>query len=240
MTSYRVSFAALAALAMATGTEAFGPSTMMLSVRGGSPVFVSSAACSSLALHSKAQFVSPKLSLRKRSAPKNLNLEMNFVKEGAMRGIACLPYILPMMDSLAYGRFLFQKVPLLAVIFMKPLQPFIDMAQAFPMMSFVAFLGLFLFVVRNKKIPRFIRFNTMQALLLEILLIFPQILTSGNMGGLIPFVFTEFVSNMTFYAIASIVGYSCFSNLMGELPCKIPVISTAVFQQIGGGYGYED
>ena len=118
----------------------------------------------------------------------------------------------------------------------------------------------------------------MQALLLEILLIFPQILTSGNMGGLIPFVFTEFVSNMTFYAIASIVGiftridtctdvrararantrsntctnssacahththtgYSCFSNLMGELPCKIPVISTAVFQQIGGGYGFED
>jgi hypothetical protein len=41
----------------------------------------------------------------------------------------------------------------------------------------------------------------MQALLLEILLIFPQILTSGNMGGLIPFVFTEFVSNMTFYAM---------------------------------------
>jgi hypothetical protein len=80
----------------------------------------------------------------------------------------------------------------------------------------------------------------MQALLLEILLIFPQILTSGNMGGLIPFVFTEFVSNMTFYAIAAIVGYSCFSNIMGELPCKIPVISTAVFQQIGGGYGFED
>lgn len=57
---------------------------------------------------------------------------MNFVKEGAMRAVACLPYILPMMDSLAYGRFLFQKVPLLAVIFMKPLQPFIDLAQAFP------------------------------------------------------------------------------------------------------------
>ena len=35
-----------------------------------------------------------------------------FVKEGAMRAVSCLPYILPMMDSLAYGRFLFQKVPL--------------------------------------------------------------------------------------------------------------------------------
>jgi hypothetical protein len=55
-----------------------------------------------------------------------------FVKEGAMRAVACLPYILPMMDSLAYGRFLFQKVPILALIFMKPLQPFIDAAQAFP------------------------------------------------------------------------------------------------------------
>ena len=52
--------------------------------------------------------------------------------------------------------------------------------------------------------------------------------------------FTEFVSNMTFYAIASIVGYSCFCNIQGELPCKIPVISTAVFQQIGRGFGYED
>jgi hypothetical protein len=58
-----------------------------------------------------------------------------FVKEGAMRAVSCLPYILPMMDSLAYGRFLFQKVPLLAVIFMKPLQPFIDAAQAFPVSS---------------------------------------------------------------------------------------------------------
>ncbi|EKX44415.1 hypothetical protein GUITHDRAFT_139670 [Guillardia theta CCMP2712] len=168
------------------------------------------------------------------------DISMNIVKEGALRVVSCLPYILPMMDSLSYGRFLFQKIPLLAFIFMKPLQPFVELAQAFPMISFVAFLGLFLFVVRNRKVPRFIRFNTMQALLLEILLIFPQILTSGNMGGLIPFVFTEFVSNMTFYAIAAIVGYSCISNLRGELPCKIPVISTAVFQQIGGGAGFDD
>ena len=29
-------------------------------------------------------------------------------------------------------------------------------------------------------------------------------------------------------------------SFMGELPCKIPVISTAVFQQIGGGAGFED
>ena len=28
---------------------------------------------------------------------------MNFVKEGVLRAVACLPYILPMMDSLAYG-----------------------------------------------------------------------------------------------------------------------------------------
>jgi len=61
---------------------------------------------------------------------------MNFVKEGVMRGLACLPYILPMCDALAYGRFLFQKVPLLAVIFMKPLQPFMDLQAAFPVRSF--------------------------------------------------------------------------------------------------------
>ena len=157
---------------------------------------------------------------------------MNFVLEGAQRILSCFPYILPMMDALNYGRFLFQKVPLMATIFMKPLQPFVELSQTCPMLSFVSFLGLFLFVVRNKSMPRFVRFNTMQALLLEIILIFPQILTSSNMGGLIPFMFTEFISNMTFYAVVSIVGYSCICNIRGELPCKIPVISTAVFQQV--------
>ena len=37
------------------------------------------------------------------------------------------------------------------------------------MLSFVAFLGLFLFVVRNKAVPRFIRFNTMQVKLPHLL-----------------------------------------------------------------------
>jgi hypothetical protein len=169
---------------------------------------------------------------RSRHAPAVLGANMNFVLEGAQRILSCFPYILPMMDALGYGRFLFQKVPLMATIFMKPLQPFVELSQTFPMLSFVSFLGLFLFVVRNKNMPRFVRFNTMQALLLEIILIFPQILTSSNMGGLIPFMFTEFISNMTFYAIVSIVGYSCICNIRGELPCKIPVISTAVFQQV--------
>jgi len=163
-----------------------------------------------------------------------------YVFEGLKRVVSCLPYILPLLDSLAYGRFLFQKMPMMGALFMTPLAPFIAISQSFPMASFVAFLGLFLFVVRNKAIPRFIRFNTMQALLMEIMMIFPQILTSGNMGGIIPFVFTEFISNMTFYAIASIVGYSCWCNLQGELPCKIPVVSTAVFQQIGGGAGFDN
>uniref|UniRef100_A0A7S1GTJ9 Protein TIC 20 n=1 Tax=Hemiselmis andersenii TaxID=464988 RepID=A0A7S1GTJ9_HEMAN len=175
-----------------------------------------------------------------RRTPAATGMQMNFLVEGLLRIGSCMPYILPMMDSLAYGRFIFQKVPLISMIFMTPLQPFVELAQAFPMLSFVAFLGLFLFVVRNKKIPRFVRFNTMQALLLEIILIFPQILTSSNMGGLIPFMFTEFISNMTFYSVVAIVVYSCLCNLRGELPCKIPVISTAVFQQIGGGAGYED
>jgi hypothetical protein len=32
-------------------------------------------------------------------------LQMNFLTEGFLRIASCLPYILPMMDSLAYGRF---------------------------------------------------------------------------------------------------------------------------------------
>ena len=48
-----------------------------------------------------------------------------------MRGAACLPYILPVMDSLPYGRIVLQKLPVLASI-LKPLQPLVDFAKSFP------------------------------------------------------------------------------------------------------------
>ena len=61
--------------------QAFGPGPMMLSsARGASPAFVTSAARSSLPLHaSKANFASAQLTLRKRSTPKNLGLEVGVV-----------------------------------------------------------------------------------------------------------------------------------------------------------------
>jgi hypothetical protein len=63
--------------------------------------------------------------------------QMNVAKEAAMRCVACLPYVLPMMDSLKYGSVILHKVPLLALIFQKPIQPFVDFARGLPVRPLV-------------------------------------------------------------------------------------------------------
>ncbi|CAL6278335.1 unnamed protein product [Bathycoccus prasinos] len=83
------------------------------------------------------------------------------------RLLAILPYLIPMMGCIAFTNDGFEFFPL-------TLQ-FLDFFTA-PMMIFYSngfipfctFFGLFLAVVRNPKVPHFIRYNTMQAIMLDI------------------------------------------------------------------------
>jgi hypothetical protein len=79
--------------------------------------------------------------------------------------------------------------------------------------------------VKNDKIPPFIRFNTNQALLLDIVLILPQLFSGANSGGLIPLSIIEILSTSVFYAMSLAIGYSVVNILKGDLPDEIPGIS---------------
>ncbi|MDW8237969.1 MAG: Tic20 family protein, partial [Aquificaceae bacterium] len=87
------------------------------------------------------------------------------------RMCASLVYLLPLYDGIDYGRFLFAQFPLLSYL-KYPLIPLAFVYSAFPLGlgSLLVFIILFVAVVRNEKIPHFIRFNTMQAILLSIVL----------------------------------------------------------------------
>ncbi|NEQ39017.1 MAG: hypothetical protein F6K40_23235 [Okeania sp. SIO3I5] len=145
------------------------------------------------------------------------------------RIFACLPYLLPLLDGLGYGRYLFEQFPPLGLILI-PLAPLLQIYRGIPFFGLIVFFALFLLVVRNNDISHFIRFNTMQAILLDIVLILCGLILSilgKSLGGFI----METLSNMIFLGILGSFIYSVVQSAMGRY-AEIPTISDAVYMQV--------
>ncbi|KAG7023770.1 Protein TIC 20-II, chloroplastic, partial [Cucurbita argyrosperma subsp. argyrosperma] len=101
------------------------------------------------------------------------------------RLISAVAYTLPFFNSLQYGRFLFAQYPVLGLAF-EPLLPILGLYRSIPHSSFIAFFAFYLGVVRNPSFSRYARFNSMQALTLDVLLVVPllvqRILSPGQSG----------------------------------------------------------
>jgi uncharacterized membrane protein len=145
------------------------------------------------------------------------------------RIFGCLPYLLPLLDGLMYGRYLFQQFPPLQIILV-PLAPLLQIYRGIPFLGLIIFFALFLLVVRNDNISHFIRFNTMQAILLDIILILCGLVLSilgGSLGGFI----METLSNMIFLGVLASFIYAVVQSAMGRY-AEIPTISDAVYMQV--------
>lgn len=92
------------------------------------------------------------------------------------RAIAGLCYMLPLLDSLKYSKFLLIQFPVFSLALL-PLKPLIDFWFRLGFLQILAFFGMYLGVVQNPQMKRFVRFNAQQAVLLDILLIVPDVLT---------------------------------------------------------------
>eukprot|EP00198_Chlamydomonas_reinhardtii_P000794 XP_001690129.1 predicted protein [Chlamydomonas reinhardtii] len=91
------------------------------------------------------------------------------------RVLAALPYILPYFDAVQYGRYLFHMYPA-AKACITPFLPAMSLYHSLPFGSFIVFFGLYLGVVNNPSLSRFVRFNAVQAILLDIILVLPRLL----------------------------------------------------------------
>ncbi|MBW4521202.1 MAG: hypothetical protein KME16_16070 [Scytolyngbya sp. HA4215-MV1] len=88
------------------------------------------------------------------------------------RIFSCLVYIFPLVEVVGFGMFLFGQIPGLAWIY-APLLPFMLVYATlnrllFGYGSFLIFMVLYLAIVRNENLRHFLRFNTMQCLMLAI------------------------------------------------------------------------
>ncbi len=146
------------------------------------------------------------------------------------RIFAALPYLLPLVDVIPFGRFLFGQFPALQLLFI-PLFPVLQIYQTVPFAGLIIFFALFLLVVRNERINHFIRFNTMQAILIDIVLILCTLVLSllpqGGSGGL----FVETLFNVVFLGVLAAFVYSVAQSLLGRY-AEIPTISDAVYMQV--------
>ena len=102
----------------------------------------------------------------------------------AQRGLAALSYLLPLLDGLKYSKFLLLQFPLFTLALL-PLKPAIDLWFSLGFLQIIAFFALYLGVVQNQAMPKFVRFNAQQAILLDILLIVPDVLArlASGLGG---------------------------------------------------------
>ncbi len=147
------------------------------------------------------------------------------------RIFAAVVYLFPLVYSLPFGGLLFRQFPLLEAI-SQPLIVAYVITNSLPFAGIIIFFALWLAVVRNENISYFVRFNTMQAILLDILLIVCSLI----IGILIPgfgtqSLIVETLNNTIF--IGSIV--ACFYGIVQSsrgLYAEIPTLSTAASSQI--------
>ena len=131
-------------------------------------------------------------------------------------------YTLPLKASIPFGYYLFYKYSFLKLVLLLTF-PVAVIEKSLPFGGLLLFIILFAGLVRNPKVPYFVRYNTCQALLLDIALIISSYLLRIfpiMELGLIIFIFT-----------LCIFIYSIFQCFYGIEP-EIPFISQSVRMQI--------
>ncbi|GCA95118.1 Tic20 family protein [Microcystis aeruginosa] len=149
------------------------------------------------------------------------------------RIFAALVYLLPLYSAFAFGIFIFQQIPFLGAalaIVLAPLAFLYSSLGSFG--SLIIFFVLFFAVVRNPRISHFIRFNTMQAILIDILVyLLGLVLGFVARGGANLVVETLF--NVVFLGAFAACVYSIIQSVIGKY-ADIPTISEAAYSQVGG------
>lgn len=150
------------------------------------------------------------------------------------RIFAALVYLLPLYSAFAFGIFIFQQIPFLEAALAIALYPLAFLYSSLGSFgSLIIFFVLFFAVVRNPRISHFIRFNTMQAILIEILVYLLELVLGFVARGLGANLVVETLFNVVFLGAFAACVYSIIQSVIGKY-ADIPTISEAAYSQVGG------
>ena len=146
------------------------------------------------------------------------------------RLLAAAAYLLPWSDAIPFGRALFGLFPALQWLSL-PALPIAVVEQAVPFGGLVLFLVLYLAVVRNAQVPYGIRFNVLQAILIDIVLVLVGLVFQVLINPLGSGFALRTLSNTVFLGALVVVTFGVVQNLRGK-DADLPTLSEAVRMQL--------
>ncbi|PHT64968.1 Protein TIC 20-II, chloroplastic, partial [Capsicum annuum] len=148
------------------------------------------------------------------------------------RLISAVSYFLPFFNGIQYGRFLFTQYPSLALPF-QPILPILSFYRSIPYASFVTFFALYLGIARNESLNQYTRFNALQAVMLDVLLVLPMLIQrifSPGQSGL-GLQFTVWMHNGLFVFVVGCFVYGLVACILGKTP-YLPFVTEAANRQM--------
>ncbi len=145
-----------------------------------------------------------------------------------------LPYLLPLVSALPLGFVpsgLFVSLPGLIPIF-APLLRLMPLATGW--LGIGIFFALLFFVIRNSRVAHFVRFNTIQALLLNIALFLVQVLMQvfGMLFGSLGLAaIISILATTALLGVIAITVYAWVQNVRGHY-AEVPVLTDAAYAWI--------
>ena len=146
------------------------------------------------------------------------------------RLLGFLAYLLPWSDALSFGRELYNLFPWIAYLAL-PATPVLLLERSIPFGGFLLFLVLFLVVVRNPNVPYYLRFNVLQAILLDILLVVLALAFNVLLSPLGNSLMIRTLNNTVFIGALVLVLYASIQCIRGK-EADLPSLSEAVRMQL--------
>tara|TARA_Y100001968_G_C19213962_1_gene646199 strand:+ start:411 stop:869 length:459 start_codon:yes stop_codon:yes gene_type:complete len=144
--------------------------------------------------------------------------------------LGVLLYLIPWADSLTFGNHLYLKYPFIQIIQI-PAIPIILIERSIPFGNLLLFLGIFIGLVRNNKVSYFLRFNALQALLINICIIIIGFIFQIFFGPFENTLIIRTFSSTLLISVFSIITYCVWCCLKGNEP-NLPGISNATKMQL--------
>jgi len=146
------------------------------------------------------------------------------------RLLGLLAYLLPWSDALSFGRELYNLFPWIAYLAL-PATPVLLLERSIPFGGFLLFLVLLLVVVRNPNVPYYLRFNVLQAILLDILLVVLALAFNVLLSPLGNSLMIRTLNNTVFIGALVLVLYASIQCVRGK-EADLPTLSEAVRMQL--------